>query len=228
MKQKYTEFLLKIESAKVIAPDISFSDYVAIDMSVNSTLLKAENPKTAADYQTIIQNNLDLNNAKIAYGGYLETRNIYKRSAIFANNNTDDRNIHLGLDFWINAPAPVFSALDGEIHSFQNNSALGDYGPTIILKHSCDGFIFYTLYGHLSLESLKDKAVGDKIGKGEQIAVLGLPPINGDYTPHLHFQIIVDMQGKNGDYPGVCSKNDIDFYSENCPDPELLLKIKSR
>jgi len=27
------------------------------------------------------------------------------------------------------------------------------------------------------------------------------------------------MQGMEGDYPGVCSKRDIDFYANNCPDP---------
>ncbi len=63
------------------------------------------------------------------------------------------------------------------------------------------------------------------VQKGQQIATLGLPPINGDYAPHLHFQIIIDMEGKFGDYPGVCSENTLAFYKENCPDPNGLLKI---
>jgi hypothetical protein len=42
----------------------------------------------------------------------------------------------------------------------------------------------------------------------------------------LHFQIINDMQGKKGDYPGVSSKKELAFYKKNCPDPNLLLKIK--
>jgi hypothetical protein len=54
---------------------------------------------------------------------------------------------------------------------------------------------------------------------------LGLPPINGDYAPHLHFQIIIDMENKKGDYPGVCSSKTLAFYLQNCPDPNLLLKI---
>ena len=115
--------------------------------------------------------------------------------------------------------------MDGKIHSFQNNDSLGDYGPTIILEHNIDGYCFHTLYGHLSLNSLKNKSVGDKIEKGTQIGTLGLPPINGDYAPHLHFQIIINMEGEKGDYPGVSSKNNLPFYLENCPNPELLLKI---
>jgi murein DD-endopeptidase MepM/ murein hydrolase activator NlpD len=73
---------------------------------------------------------------------------------------------------------------------------------------------------------LKDKSVGQTIAKGERMATLGLPPINGDYAPHLHFQIIIDMENKKGDYPGVCSSKTLAFYLQNCPDPNLLLKIK--
>ena len=50
--------------------------------------------------------------------------------------------------------------------------------------------------------------------------------VNGDYPPHLHFQIINDLQGNFGDYLGVCSANELDFYKENCPDPNLILKLK--
>ena len=102
---------------------------------------------------------------------------------------------------------------------------LGDYGPTIILEHEIEGFTFYTLYGHLSLESLEGKSVGQIVKKGQKIAELGKPPINGDYAPHLHFQIIKNIENKKGDYSGVCSEKDLDFYTENCPNPNFLLKI---
>jgi len=58
---------------------------------------------------------------------------------------------------WINEQAPIFAALDGKIHSFQNNTALGDYGPTVILEHQIADFKFHTLYGHLSEASLEGK-----------------------------------------------------------------------
>ncbi len=154
-----------------------------------------------------------------------ETRNLYQRSTVFKNTNSDERNIHIGLDLWINESAPIHAALDGTIHSFQNNIALGDYGPAIILEHTISGVTFYTLYGHLSLESLDGKAEGQKVTKGEVIGTLGAPPVNGDYAPHLHFQIIIDMEGKTGDYPGVCGEKTLTFYEDNCPDPNLLLKI---
>ena len=72
-----------------------------------------------------------------------------------------------------------------------------------------------------------EKMVGQVIKKGEKIAELGKPPINGDYAPHLHFQIIKNTENKKGDYPGVCSLNELEFYKENCPDPNWLLQINS-
>jgi murein DD-endopeptidase MepM/ murein hydrolase activator NlpD len=224
--QNFVDFLSHLESAKVIEPSIDYYDYVALDLSVSNKELNQHKLETARDYEVFIQNHLDKNNAKIAFGGYLETRNLYKRSTVFKNENTEERNIHIGLDLWINKSASINAALDGTIHSFQNNTALGDYGPTIILEHNINEFKFYTLYGHLSEDSLLYKKKGQEVLKGEQIANLGLPPINGDYAPHLHFQIILDIEEKIGDYPGVCSENNLSFYKNNCPNPNVLLKIK--
>lgn len=223
------EFLKKIQAQeteiKVIDSNIDYADYVAIDLSATHTDALNLNLTDAKIFEAFIENHLEKNKAKVAIGGYLETRNLYKRSTVFKNTNTEERNIHIGLDLWIKAGTNVLAALDGKIHSFENNTALGDYGPTLILEHNFENSIFYTLYGHLSLDSLTDKIVGTKVNKGETIAKLGASPINGDYAPHLHFQIIKDMQGKKGDYPGVCSKSELAFYLENCPNPDLLLSI---
>ncbi len=102
---------------------------------------------------------------------------------------------------------------------------MGDYGPTIILEHQIEDEIFYTLYAHLSLESIQNLVVGTFFKKGENLATLGNSVVNGDYPPHLHFQIIRDIDNYWGDYLGVCNINDLNFYIENCPDPNLLLKI---
>ena len=222
-----SEILKNTESAKVISNHIDYAAYVSLDLSVTNKDLAKEKLETTKDYEHYIQEFLEKSNALIAYGGYKEHRNLYQRSSVFKNQDSDERNIHIGLDLWINESAPVYAALDGAIHSFQNNAALGDYGPTIILKHQIQHFTFHTLYGHLTLDSLDGKKIGNFVKKGQQIASLGLPPINGDYAPHLHFQIIMDMENKVGDYPGVCNSNRLAFYSENCPDPNLLLKIKT-
>lgn len=220
------EILKSTKSSKVISNDIDYVDYIPLDLSVTNEDLAKQKLETAQDYENYIQEYLEKNKAKIAFGGYEEHRNLYQRSAVFNNQNSQERNIHIGLDLWINESAPIYACLDGTIHSFQNNDALGDYGPTIILKHQIGHFTFHTLYGHLSLDSLEGKKIGDFVKKGEQIANLGLPPINGDYAPHLHFQIIIDMENTVGDYPGVTNHERLAFYLKNCPDPNLLLKIK--
>ena len=217
------ELLSRCEASKVIAPTISYSEYVPLDLSISNSTI--HHLATAEDYGVFIQKHLDANDGKIAFGGYQEIRNLYQRSSVFKAYNSEERNIHIGLDLWINESASVHAALGGTIHSFQNNTALGDYGPTIIIQHQLEDSIFHTLYGHLSEESLKEKQVGDIVEPGEQIGNLGLAPINGDYAPHLHFQIIKDMENKVGDYPGVCSATRLNHYTTNCPDPNVLLKI---
>jgi murein DD-endopeptidase MepM/ murein hydrolase activator NlpD len=220
------EILQTQTNIKVIDSTIDYKNYVAIDLSATITDKMDLDVTDAEIFEEFVENHLSQNNAKVAFGGYLEVRNLYRRSENFKDNLTDERNIHIGLDLWIKAGTSVLSALDGKIHSFQDNTAHGDYGPTIIIEHEIDGCTFYTLYGHLSLESLDGKSEGQLVKKGEKIAELGKPPINGDYAPHLHFQIIKDIQNKKGDYPGVCSEKEREFYQENCPDPNLLLKIK--
>lgn len=217
------ELLSRCEASKVLVPSISYSEYVPLDLSISNPTI--HHLASAEDYGVFIQKHLDANNGTIAFGGYQEIRNLYQRSSVFKAYNSEERNIHIGLDLWINESASVHAALGGTIHSFQNNTALGDYGPTIIIQHQLEDSIFHTLYGHLSEESLKGKKVGDIVEPGEQIGNLGLAPINGDYAPHLHFQIIMDMENKVGDYPGVCSSTRLNHYTTNCPDPNLLLKI---
>ena len=111
----------------------------------------------------------------------------------------------------------IFNPLDGEVHSFQFNPGSGNYGPTIILYHPAEKI--YSLYGHLSKGDLAHLEVGAPIAAGQLICHLGKPDENGGWPPHLHFQLIRDMQGFQGDYPGVCSQQDLMFYANNCPDP---------
>lgn len=205
---------------------ISKLDYVSLDLSIHNKELKGVNIASSTDLETFINNHIKKNDAKVAFGGYLEQRGIYERSNYFNQSNPEtERNIHLGMDLWIEANTPIYAPLNGIIHSFKNNTNYGDYGPTLILRHTIEGFEFFTLYGHLSITSIKNLEVGVEVKHGQQIATLGTAEVNGDYPPHLHFQIIKDIQNFEGDYPGVCNRLDFEFYKANCPDPNLLLNI---
>jgi hypothetical protein len=217
--------LRNTRDVKVIDGSIDYQNYTPLDLSSSNRDLSKFDIKCAASFEEYIENHLTLNDAKVAFGGYNEERNLYQRSTIFKDEETEERNMHIGLDLWIKAGTPVLSALDGTVHSFNFNAGFGDYGPTIILEHQLENEIFYTLYGHLSLDSIENIQTGMVFKKGEQLATLGAADVNGDYAPHLHFQIIKNIAAKVGDYPGVCSKKELSFYLENCPDPNLLLKI---
>ena len=220
-------FLKNIASSslKVLDSKISLSDYVSISLSDSEKDFSFD-INSSNDWEEYIQQYLKDQNAKVAFGGYLEKRTIYQRSTHFNSlSKNNQRNIHLGIDLWCEKNTAVLAVLDGEIHSFRNNKNFGDYGPTIILKHEIENKIFYSLYGHLSLESIENIEIGDTIKKQDVIGRLGSNKVNGDYAPHLHFQLIVDIQDNLGDYPGVASENEIEYFAENCPNPNLLLKL---
>ncbi|MDC7677305.1 peptidoglycan DD-metalloendopeptidase family protein [Asticcacaulis machinosus] len=169
---------------------------------------------------------LDIGDA-IRIGGYDEDRALYD-SEVFAAQSPDDepRTVHLALDIWAPAGTKVHAPLHGRIHSFQDNDNLKDYGPTIILEHMVTpDLVFWTLYGHLSRDSLEDLYVGKDFVAGDVIASLGAPHENGGWTPHLHVQVILDIGDKIGDFPGVFRRRDRDYGRLLCPDPRPLLGI---
>lgn len=222
------EKLLTTISAKPIAVldnEISFSKYTLLNLSNKNKdleVLNMGNPKVCQSY---IDGVLKQNNALVAYGGYLEERSLYANNAHFNAQGEELRSIHLGVDFWEKAGTKVQVPVSGIVHSFKNNAVKGDYGPTIILSHEIQGVQFYTLYGHLSLESLDGLYVGKKFSQGDTLATLGTPEVNVNYAPHLHFQIIQDVGTNYGDYPGVCTASNQNYYIQNCPNPALLLKV---
>jgi murein DD-endopeptidase MepM/ murein hydrolase activator NlpD len=137
----------------------------------------------------------------------------------------EPRRLHLGIDIWGPAGTPVMAPLDGIVHSFAFNNNDSDYGATLILTHQLGDIGFHTLYGHLSLNSLKNLDDGKRISRGEVIGEFGMRFENGNWPPHLHFQVIADMQGWKGDYPGVCKYSERQQWLDNCPDPDLILKM---
>lgn len=167
------------------------------------------------------------NNARYGIGGYLEHRTVYRFSKVFDAEKAGDepRRLHLGTDIWGKPQTPVMAPFDGVVHSFAFNNNPGDYGATIILTHQLEGVIFYTLYGHLSLSSIKGMEEGRRLEAGETFAEFGIPAENGGWPPHLHFQVILDIGSHKGDYPGVCKYSERERWKANSPNPDLLLQM---
>ncbi|WP_183562059.1 peptidoglycan DD-metalloendopeptidase family protein [Mucilaginibacter sp. SP1R1] len=169
-----------------------------------------------------VSQKLQTNGCRYGIGGYMEHRIIYAVSPHF-DTGGEPRRLHLGVDIWGDAGTPVYAPFNGKVHSFHDNNIVGDYGPTIILQHNLDGLILYSLYGHLNRESLQGLNIGQAVVKNQQIAALGNIQENGQWPPHLHFQLMFDMEGKRGDYPGVCKFSEMEKYRTNVPDPGFVL-----
>ena len=162
----------------------------------------------------------------LVIGRYDEERAIYFGPAFEGANGREPRKLHIGIDIYCDAGTEVIAPIDGHVHSFRNNAAPKDYGPTIILAHGISAELeIYSLYGHLSRDSLVPLRPGDVITAGTPFARLGRPDENGDWPPHLHFQFIADLLGQSGDFPGAARSSERGFWTRLCPDPRLFLGL---
>ena len=201
-----------------------------VDLSVGSTLLgaSAEYENHAEQFFKMQQQQQKYPNHFLA-GGYLEARSFYASDAFSfeGNSGKEYRTIHLGLDVWIPAQTAIHAPLAGRIVGFKDNDLTRDYGPTIILEHSYSQGTFYTLYGHLSRQTLTAHQLGDQIEQNQFLAWTGQTDENGGWSPHLHFQIIHDMLTLQHDFPGACRPKELEVMSSLCPDPMLLFSTET-
>ena len=207
----------------VMGEALTASNTSKLDFSPANTELENIDLGNTAAFDAYVFSQLFGQNKKYGIGGYFEHRAIYRRSEVFATQESDFRNIHLGVDIWTEAGAEVYAPFDGKIHSFQDNAGFGNYCHTIILEHENEGEKLFSLYGHLFLSDLEILQVGQKIKAGNLLCHVGPFPENGDWPPHLHFQLMLDMLGNVGDFPGVCSQREVEKYQKICPDPNLIL-----
>ena len=208
---------------KVVDFDPAIDHLLPFDFTANNTELTTEILADTHLFSNWVDQKLAKNNARYGIGGYNEHRTIYSRSAHF-DANEEPRRLHLGIDIWGPAETPIYNFYEARVHSFEFNNHFGDYGATIILQYQLDDLTLYALYGHLSLASLKGLKEGQLVAAGQQFASFGIAAENGHWPPHLHFQLMFDMEGKKGDYPGVCQFTKRAIYLNNCPDPALILK----
>ena len=211
-------------------PTIDKNDVHHVDLSVSSKWIGHQEEFNDLDlFQFKIDRLQKKNSNKIIAGGYLEARALYTSDAYdkIGNSGKESRTIHLGVDFWVPSSTPVHALFDGEVVIAVNDAGDKEYGGLVILKHQADDFEFYTLYGHLSVESVTKNRVGDTIKKDEKIGALGASQENGNWVPHLHFQIMLSLLDYKNDFPGVAYYNQIDVWKNICPNPNVLFKSEA-
>lgn len=210
--------------------DLRTAPVAALDLSAGSTLV-ASNPadNEAEPLARRLFAAIRDAGASLGAGGYDEARLIYAADAFATGAVTDERRtVHIGVDLTIPSGSPLFAPLDGVVHGFEDATARLDYGPVIVLRHDIRGdeaSSFYTLYGHLTRQSLEGLRVGQRIAAGERFAAVGAPPENGDWWPHVHVQIVTDMLGLACNFNGVAPVSQRGTWLSLSPDPNVLLGI---
>jgi murein DD-endopeptidase MepM/ murein hydrolase activator NlpD len=218
LAQHRGQFAAVLPTYSLAGPAAAQLDFTA----ANAHLAHPEALRDTALFEEVVHTMLAEQHATVGLGGYLENRVIYRRSPHF-DDATEPRSLHLGLDVWVPAGTPVAAPLPGVVHSLADNNHFGDYGPTIILEHDIEGQHFFSLYGHLTRTDLLELQPSHAVAQGQVFAHVGPYPENGDWPPHLHFQLIADMQGRWGDFPGVAPPSEQAYWAALCPDPMLIM-----
>ena len=162
----------------------------------------------------------------IGIGLYKEKRKVYKSNHYISSlNPLKRRDVHLGIDIFVEENTPIKSPLNGKVIILHNNNFKYDYGPTVILEHKINNYFFFTLYGHLSKKCLKKLKVGQIVKKGEWIGEIGDYKINGNWPPHLHFQIMTSLLNEVDNFPGVGEDYLLKIWEQISPDPNIILQI---
>ena len=162
----------------------------------------------------------------IGIGLYKEKRKVYKSNHYISSlNPLKRRDVHLGIDIFVEENTPIKSPLNGKVIILHNNNFKYDYGPTVILEHKINNYFFFTLYGHLSKKCLKKLKVGQIVKKGEWIGDVGDYKINGNWPPHLHFQIMTSLLNEVDNFPGVGEDYLLKIWEQISPDPNIILQI---
>jgi hypothetical protein len=217
--QAVTDFF-ESDSFKPVTPITSDGKAIVLDLSRGSTDLGESLVNIDVDrFSRLVDTAMTNAGTVFAFGRYAEDRELYNNENFDNDDSPESRSIHMGIDLFCDAGTAVVAPLEGSIAVIANNTAELDYGPMLILRHSAGKHSFYSLYGHLDLASIAARQIGQKIAAGEQIAAVGNPPQNGNWPPHLHFQLILDLLGLGKDFPGVAYPDDADFWLTASPSP---------
>jgi len=199
---------------KAIVLDLSIGSHLretaiaGLDVEQLGTLINACMADAATDF---------------AFGRYGEPRDLYTNEHFAASEGEEQRTIHMGVDLFCRAGTPIQAPLAGKVELLADNARELDYGPLVVLRHEQGtGEHFFTLYGHLGPDVFDRLQPGQLVVPGEQIASVGSPPQNGNWPPHLHLQVILDLLDHGVDFPGVALRSEQKYWLGLSPSPAPL------
>lgn len=207
--------------APVIRPAIEKPKVLALDLTTASPDAAAWAVLDAAGAERLINQRVAEAGADFAIGLYGEDRPVYKGDAFAAG--PAQRTVHLGIDLFAPAGEAVHAPFAGAVAFIHDDAVAFGFGPTVLLEHRSDqGDVFWTLYGHLSRPSVQKLFPGQRIAAGEAFAALGAAAENGNWSPHLHFQVVTDHLGLEGRMHGVGVRDHFQVWRAVSPDPSVV------
>ncbi len=216
-------------AASILDLDLRKEPGLVFDLGVGSVLLGAD--PSAAETPALAEKifgEMKRAGVRVGVGRYNEARPLYNSPLFGSVDNpvSERRTMHLGMDLFVEPGTALRAPLAGVVHILANNANPQDYGPLVILRHGTgDGEEFFTLYGHLTAQTLTGLKVGQRVSRGQGFACVGTPEENGGWAPHVHFQIILDLLDLDAGFPGVACASQRAVWASLSPDPNLLLGI---
>jgi Ser/Thr protein kinase RdoA (MazF antagonist) len=226
--------------APVLGRALDAASTLVVDFGVATPLLaELEDRDDQREWSRVVDRELARAGASVGWGRYDEARGWYTTSAFQSADSGEARTVHLGVDLFVPPGTPVHAPLAGRVHSTADNDRPLDYGATLVLEHelaaraateggeggATEPVRCYTLWGHLTRDTLARHRPGDPIAAGQEIARVGDLHENGGWAPHLHLQVILDLLDREGDFPGVAAPSQRALWLANSPDPNLLLRL---
>jgi len=226
-----TPALVKWLEGQKLHPVVDIPDgegaLTVLDLSVDSPFVQGRDTDDTARFTDRVFRAMADEGATVGVGRYMEPRGFYLTEQFEGRQGDprERRTVHLGIDLFVEAGTEVKAPLASKVRAIDDNAARLDYGPTVVLEHRSPQGRFWTLYGHLSRDSMDGLAIDQEIAAGETFARIGAAPENGDWPPHLHFQIVTHFLGHGGDFPGVALPRERTVWGSFSPDPNVILRL---
>jgi len=212
--------------APIVRPGVAKPKVAVFDFSASGPEAAQWASLDSAEAEARIAAQIGSERAAFGIGLYGEDRGIYQGDAYQTSVEGARRSVHLGVDIFAPVHEPVSAPFAGKVAFIHDDAVPYGFGPTLLLEHEIDGGVrFWTLYGHLSRESVAKLSEGQSIAKGEVFATFGAAEENGSWAPHLHFQIVTDHLGLGGQMHGVGVRDQWQVWREVSPDPSVVLGL---
>jgi len=164
----------------IVEAPLTDAETVVFDVSPGSLDVgRLDTVLDAAASTRVMFERMDQVGVPVGVGKYDEPR-LWYASDEYAEGKSEfpeRRTIHTAVDLFMRPGTPLLAPMDSTVHSFRDNDERLDYGPTIVLEHSPEGGpTFWTLYGHLTNDSLDGIAVGMRVARGRNSPALATTP----------------------------------------------------